>query len=215
VRTVTVQSIVLNAASRAGLDGSSIDNLSSTTKAIMLSNLDIHLRAAWEFFDWPDLTLIESRAVTTGGDDDIYIDKEAVGPTKIGEAFDVYRDNPSTHASPRSISFWLDGSKIRLPSDCPDTVYVRFRTTPAAEPRDPNSLVISPVTATALDQTVPHFLADFIKFELTADLQTEDGQLDKAELLRQRAETYLVSEMDKVIFQQRQPRRWSAQVTNY
>ena len=206
MKTVTVQSILLNAASRAGLDGSSIDNLSSTTKTIMLSNLDIHLRAAWEFFDWPDLTLIESRTVTTGAEDDLYIDKEEVGPTEIGEVFDVFQDNPSTHASPRSIGFWLDGSKIRLPSDCPDTVYVRFRTVPTE---------ISATTATALAQTVPHFLADFIKFELTADLLTEDGQLDKAEVLRQRGETYLVNEMDKVVFQQRQPRRWSAQVGPY
>jgi hypothetical protein len=206
VRTVTVQSIVLNAASRAGLDGSDIANLSSTTKAIMLSNLDIHLRAAWEFFDWPDLTLIESRTVTTGADEDIYIDKEESGQTEMGEVFDVYQDNPNTHASPRSISFWLDGSKIRLPSDCPDDVYVRFRTLPTE---------ISATTSTALAQTVPHFLGDYIKFELTADLLTEDGQLDKAEVLRQRAEVYLVSEMDKVIFQQRQPRRWSAVTTNY
>jgi hypothetical protein len=93
-----------------------------------------------------------------------------------------------------------------LPSDCPDDVYVRFRTLPTE---------ISATTSTALAQTVPHFLGDYIKFELTADLLTEDGQLDKAEVLRQRAEVYLVSEMDKVIFQQRQPRRWSAVTTNY
>ena len=206
MKTVTVQSILLNAASRAGLDGSSIDNLSSTTKAIMLSNLDIHLRAAWEFFDWPDLTLIESRTVTTGAEDDLYIDKETAGQTEIGEVFEVFQDNPSTHASPREIGFWLDGSKIRLPSDCPDEVYVRFRTVPTE---------ISATTATALAQTVPQFLADYIKFELTADLLTEDGQLDKAEVLRQRGETYLVNEMDKIVFQQRQPRRWSAQVGQY
>jgi len=206
MKTVTVTSILLNAASRAGLDGSSIDNLSSTTKAIMLSNLDIHLRAAWEFFDWPDLTVIESRTVTTGAAEDIYIDKEDVGPTEMGEVFEVFQDNPATHASPREIGFWLDGSKIRLPSDCPDTVYVRFRTVPTE---------ISATTATALAQTVPQFLADYIKFELTADLLTEDGQLDKAELLRQRGETYLVNEMDKIVFQQRQPRRWSAQVGQY
>jgi hypothetical protein len=206
VKTVTVQSIVLNAASRAGLDGSSIDNLSSTTKAIMLSNLDIHLRAAWEFFDWPDLTLIESRTVTTGAEEDLYIDKDTAGQTEIGEVFEVFQDNPSTHASPREIGFWLDGSKIRLPSDCPDEVYVRFRTVPTE---------ISATTATALAQTVPQFLADYIKFELTADLLTEDGQLDKAEVLRQRGETYLVNEMDKIVFQQRQPRRWSAQVGPY
>ena len=66
MKTVTVQSLLLTAASRAGLDGSSIDNLSSTTKTIMLSNLDIHLRSAWEFFDWPDLTNIELRTVQTG-----------------------------------------------------------------------------------------------------------------------------------------------------
>lgn len=206
MKTVTVQSILLNAASRAGLDGSSIDGLSSTTKTIMLSNLDIHLRAAWEFFDWPDLTVIEQRTVTTGAEEDIYIDKEEVGQTEMGEVFDVFQDNPNTHASPRTIDFWLDGSKIRLPSDCPDTVYVRFRTVPTT---------ISDNITTALAQTVPHFLADFIKFELSADLHAEDGQLDKSELLRQRAETYLVSEMDKVIFQQRQPRRWSAQVGPY
>jgi len=206
MRTVTVQSIVLNAASRAGLDGSSIDNLSSTTKSIMLSNLDIHLRAAWEFFDWPDLTLIESRTVTTGADEDIYIDKEQSGQTEIGEVFDVFQDNPATHASPREIGFWLDGSKIRLPSDCPDEVYVRFRTVPTT---------ISATTATALAQTVPQFLANFIRFMLTADLLTEDGQEDKSQVMQQRAETYLISEMDKVIFQQRQPRRWSAVTTNY
>jgi hypothetical protein len=206
VKTVTVQSIIQNAASRAGLDGSSIDNLSTTTKAILLSNLDIHLRTAWEFFDWPDLTLIESRTVTIGAEDDIYIDKEAVGSTEIGEVFEVFQDNPATHASPREIGFWLDGSKIRLPSDCPDTVYVRFRTVPTE---------LSATTATALAQTVPQFLADYIKFELTADLLTEDGQLDKAEVLRQRGETYLVNEMDKIVFQQRQPRRWSAQVGQY
>ena len=74
---------------------------------------------------------------------------------------------------------------------------------------------ISATTSTALAQTVPQFLADYIKFELTADLLTEDGQLDKAELMRQRGEVYLVGEMDKIIFQQRQPRRWSAQVGPY
>lgn len=206
MKTVSVQSILLNAASRAGLDGSSIDNLSSTTKTIMLSNLDIHLRSAWEFFDWPDLTRIEERTVQTGAEDDLYIDLAQAGETEMGTVFDVFQDNPNTHAAPRQINFWVDNDKIRLPSDCPDEVYVRFRLVPTE---------ISATTSTALAQTIPQFLADYIKFELTADLLTEDGQLDKAELMRQRGETYLVGEMDKVIFQQRQPRRWSAQVGPY
>lgn len=206
MKTVTLQSILLNAASRAGLDGSAIGNLSSTTQAIMLSNLDIHLRAAWEFYDWPDLTRTEERTVQTGPDDDLYIDLAQPGETEMGTVFNVYQDNPNTHAAPREINFWVDVDKIRLPADCPDEVYVRFRLVPTE---------ISPVTATALAQTIPQFLSDYIKFELTADLLTEDGQLDKAELMRQRGETYLVGEMDKVIFQQRQPRRWTAQVGQY
>ena len=206
MKTVTVQSILLNAASRAGLDGSAIGNLSSTTQTIMLSNLDIHLRSAWEFFDWPDLTNIELRAVQTGAEDDLYIDKAQVGETEIGEIFSIYLDNPATHAAPRELNYWLDQDKIRLPSDCPDEVYVRFRTVPTT---------ISPVTATALAQTIPAILADYIRFMLTSDLLTEDGQEDKSQVMQGRAEQYLVSEMDKVIFQQRQPRRWTAQVGPY
>jgi hypothetical protein len=206
VKTVTVQSILLNAASRAGLDGSAIGNLSSTTQTIMLSNLDIHLRSAWEFFDWPDLTNIEQRTVQTGAEDDLYIDKAQVGETEIGEIFSIYQDNPATHAAPRELSFWLDQDKIRLPSDSPSEVYVRFRTVPTT---------ISPVLATALAQTIPAILADFVRFSLSGDLMAEDGQIDKSEVMYGKAEQYLVSEMDKIIFQQRQPRRWSAQVGPY
>jgi hypothetical protein len=130
MKTVTVQSIIQNAASRAGLDGSSIDNLPTTTKTIMVDNLGMHLRDAWEFFDWPDLTRTEERTTQTGVDDDIYIDLEQTGsptPTAIGDVFAVYQDNPNTHAAPREIHFSLDLDKVRLPSDCPDTVYVKFR----------------------------------------------------------------------------------------
>ena len=218
MKTVTVSSIITNAASRAGLDGSSIDNLPTTTKTIMVDNLASHLRDAWEFFDWPDLCRTEERTVQTGVDEDIYLDLEQTSsptPTEIGDVFSVYQDNPNTHAAPREIHFSLDLNKIRLPSDCPDTIYVRFRLTPAAEPRDPNGLVVSPVLATALAQTVPQILADYLKFSLTGDLLTEDGQLDKAQVMYGRAELSLVKESEKFTFQQGQVRRWTAQVSNY
>ena len=215
MKTVTVQSIVTNAASRAGLDGSSIDNLPTTTKTIMVDNLASHLRDAWEFYDWPDLTRTEERTTQTGTDEDIYLDLAQAGETEIGDVFAVYQDNPNTHAAPREIAFSLDLDKIRLPSDCPDTIYVRFRLTPGAEPRDPNGLVVSPVLATALAQTVPQILADYLKFSLTGDLQTEDGQLDKAQVMYGRAELSLVKETEKLTFQQRQVRRWTANVGPY
>jgi hypothetical protein len=215
MKTATVSSIITNAASRAGLDGSSIDNLPTTTKTIMVDNLASHLRDAWEFYDWPDLCRTEERTTQAGADEDIYLDLAQAGETEIGDVFSVYQDNPHTHAAPREITFSLDLDKIRLPSDCPDTIYVRFRLTPAAEPRDPNGLVVSPVLATALNQTVPQLLADYLKFSLTSDLLTEDGQLDKAQVMYGRAELSLVKETEKFTFQQKQTRRWTASVSQY
>jgi hypothetical protein len=206
MKTVTVQSIITNAASRAGLDGSSVDNLPVTTKTIMVDNLSSHLRDAWEFYDWPDLTRVEERAVQTGVDEDIYLDLAQPGETEIGDVFAVYQDNPNTHAAPREIHFSLDLDKIRLPSDCPDTIYVRFRL-PSPD--------ISTVLATALAQTVPQILADYLKFSLTGDLLTEDGQLDKAQVMYGRAELSLVKETEKFTFQQKQVRRWTANVGPY
>jgi hypothetical protein len=197
---------VTNAASRAGLDGSSIENLPTTTKTIMVDNLGMHLRDAWEFYDWPDLTRVEERTVQTGVDEDIYLDLAQVGETEIGDVFAVYQDNPNPHAAPREIAFSLDLDKVRLPSDCPDTIYVRFRL-PAPD--------ISTVLATALAQTVPQILADYLKFSLSGDLQTEDGQLEKAQVMYQRAELSLVKETEKFTFQQKQVRRWTANVGPY
>lgn len=206
MKTVTVSSIITNAASRAGLDGSSIDNLPTTAKTIMVDNLSMHLRDAWEFYDWPDLTRVEKRTTQTGPDDDIYLDLAQVLKTEIGDIFSVYQDNPNTNAAPREIAFSLDLDKIRLPSDCPDTVYVKFRL-PSPD--------ISPVLATALAQTVPQLLADYCKFSLTGDLLTEDGQLDKAQVMYGRAELSLVKETEKFTYQQKQVRRWTAQVSQY
>ena len=206
MRTVTVSSIITNAASRAGLDGSSIDNLPTVTKTIMVDNLSSHLRDAWEFYDWPDLCRVEERTTQTGVDEDIYIDLAQASETEIGDVFSVFQDNPHTHAAPREIAFSLDLDKIRLPSDCPDTIYVKFRLVPT---------VISTVLATALAQTVPQILADYLKFSLTGDLLTEDGQLDKAQVMYGRAELSLVKETEKFTYQQGQVRRWTANVGPY
>lgn len=206
MKTVTVSSIITNAASRAGLDGSSIDNLPTTTKTIMVDNFAMHLRDAWEFFDWPDLCRTEQRIVTTGPDDDLYILIEQPAEIPMGEVFGVFLDNPATHAAPREVVYTLADEKIRLPVGTPSTVYVRYR----VRPTELNSSL-----ATALATTIPQILADYCKFSLTGDLLTEDGQLDKAQVMYGRAELSLVKEMDKIVFQQRQTRRWSAQVSPY
>ena len=210
MKTVTVSSIVTNAASRAGLDGSSIDNLPTTTKTIMVDNLSSHLRDAWEFYDWPDLTRTEERTIQTGVDEDIYIDLAQAGETEIGDVFAVYQDDTRTHAAPREIAFSLDLDKIRLPSDCPDTIYVRFRLVPTDV-----AAALQTSLQTALALNIPQILADYLKFSLTGDLLTEDGQLDKAQVMYGRAELSLVKETEKFTFQQKQTRRWTTSVSQY
>jgi hypothetical protein len=120
--------------------------------------------------------------------------------------FAVYQDNPHTHAAPREISLQprprQNPPAQRLPRH-------RLRPLPAARHE------ISTVLATALAQTVPQILADYCKFSLTGDLLTEDGQLDKAQVMYGRAELSLVKETEKFTFQQRQVRRWTAQVSQY
>jgi hypothetical protein len=148
----------------------------------------------------------EERTVQTGVDEDIYIDLAQASETEIGDVFRVYQDNPNTHAAPREISFSLDLDKIRLPSDCPDTVYVRFRL-PATE------ISTGPRHGPRADR--PANPRRLLKFSLTGDLLTEDGQLDKAQVMYGRAELSLVKETEKFTFQQRQVRRWTAQVSQY
>jgi hypothetical protein len=131
VKTVTVQSIITNAASRAGLDGSSIDNLPTTTKTIMVDNLSMHLRDAWEFYDWPDLTRVEERTTQTGVDEDIYLDLAQPSETEIGDVFAVYQDNPNTHAAPREIAF---SPSTSTKSACPPTAPTPSTSSSACHP---------------------------------------------------------------------------------
>ena len=202
MKTVTVENILLNAASRAGLDGSEIGNLPDTTITIMLANVEDHVRDAWEWDEWPDLCRTELRTVQTDADGGFYLDLAQSGQTAMGAVFDVTMDNPNTHASPRRVRHWLDVDKVRLESTAPATVYVRYRLEPTE---------ISATRATALAQAVPGILADYVKLSLTGDLLTEDGQLDKAEVMFAKADDCLVREADKILAQQG-PRRWMAKM---
>jgi hypothetical protein len=102
MRTVTVSSIVTNAASRAGLGRQqSIDNLPTTTKTIMVDNLSSHLRDAWEFYDWPDLC---AHRRTHGADRSgrghlLWILAQA-SETEIGDVFDRFTRTIPTRTPP-------------------------------------------------------------------------------------------------------------------
>jgi hypothetical protein len=205
MRTVTLQSILLRAWQRVGNDASALANIPSGAQTMLVAAANEAIEQCWTWADWPELCRVESRTVQGDATNGFYIDYAQAGQTPMGEVFSVLRDNPNTHVAPREIGFTLLASAIRFPqsTDLPTTVYVRYRLRPDT------------YTASNLSATVPAVLAKAVGYLLTASLQEEDGQMDKALLMEQKAEAELISERDKYVFQQGQPSMWTARVNQY
>lgn len=205
MRTVTLQSLLLRAWQRVGNDASTIDNIPSGARTMLVAAANDAIEQCWEWADWPELMREELRTVQGDSTNGFYIDYEQVGETPMGEVFAVYRDNPATHVAPRQISFTLLGDSIRFPEDesLPTSVYVRYRVRPTE------------YSASNLSATVPAVLGKAVSYMLAAALLEEDGQLDKSLLMEQKAEAELIAERDKYVFQQGQTQRWSARINQY
>ena len=205
MRTVTLQSLLLRAWQRVGNDASTVDNIPSGARTMLVAAANDAIEQCWEWADWPELMREELRTVQGNSTTGFYLDSEQVGETPMGEVFAVFRDNPATHVAPRQIGFTLLGDSIRFPEDesLPTSVYVRYRTRPTE------------YSASNLSATVPAVLGKAVSYMLAAALLEEDGQLDKSLLMEQKAESELISERDKYVFQQAQPTRWSARVNQY
>ena len=168
----------------------------------------------WEWSDWPELMRVESRTVEGNDTTGYFIPYEQSGQTAMGEVFAVYRDNPATHVAPREIGYTLLGDAIRFPedTDLPTSVYVRYR----IRPIDVQARVTAiGMTAALAENIYPAVLAKAAGLMLSADLLTEDGQMDKALAMEQLAESELISQRDKYYFQQGQPSMWTARVNQY
>jgi hypothetical protein len=209
VRTVTLQSILLRAWQRAGNDAGSgnnpIDNIPASAKAMMVAAATDRIAECWQWADWPELCRVEERTVQGNETTGFFIDYVQVGETPMGEVFAVYRDNPVTHVAPREIPYTLLGDAIRFPEsrELPPTVFVRYRLRPET------------YSSSNLTATVPAVLSKAVAYLLTGDLLEEDGQLDKALLMEQKAESELISQRDKYVFQQNQTTMWSARINHY
>jgi hypothetical protein len=177
----------------------------SGTRTMMVAAANDAIAQCWEWADWPELMREESRTVQGDSTNGYYIDYVQAGETEMGEVFRVLRDNPATHVAPREIAYTLLGDSIRFPedTDLPATVWVRYRIRPTT------------YTASNLSATVPAVLGRAVAYMLTAALLEEDGQLDKALLMEQKAEAELIAERDKYVFQQGQTQRWTARVNQY
>jgi hypothetical protein len=205
MRTVTLQSILLRAWQRVGNDASEIANVPTGARTMLVAAANEAIAQCWEWADWPELCRVESRTVQGDATNGYYIDYAQAGQTPMDAVFSVLRDNPNTHVASREVGYTLLGDAIRFPqsTDLPTTVWVRFRIRPET------------YTASNLSATVPAVLAKAVGYMLTAALQEEDGQMDKALLMEQKAEAELISERDKYYFQQGQPSMWTARVNQY
>ena len=206
MRTVTLQSLLLRAWQRVGNDAATIDNIPSGARTMLVAAANDAIEQCWTWSDWPELMREELRTVQGDSTTGFYIDYDQGGTTTpMGEIFAVFRDRPSTHVAPRQIGYTLLGDSIRFPEDTslPASVYVRYRIRP------------TDYSASNLSATVPAVLGKAVSYMLAAALLEEDGQMDKALLMEQKAEAELISERDKYVFQQGQTQRWTARVNQY
>ena len=205
MRTVTLQSILLRAWQRVGNDASSISNIPSGAQTMLVAAANDAIESCWTWADWPELCRIEERTIQGNETTGYYIDYEQSGETAMGEVFQITRDNPNKTASPRELQYSLLGDSIRFPDDTeiPTTAWVRYRIRPTE------------YSTSNLSATVPAVLAKAVGYLLTAAALEEDGQLDKALLMEQKAEADLIHERDKFYFQQNQPQTWSARINHY
>jgi hypothetical protein len=188
-----------------GNDSADIANIPTGARTMLVAAANDRIADCWEWSDWPELMRVESRTVEGDDTTGYFIPYEQSGETAMGEVFSVYRDNPATHVAPREIQYTLLGDNIRFPegTDLPTSVWVRYRVRPDT------------YTTSNLSATVPAVLAKAVGLMLAADLNTEDGQLDKALAMEQLAETELIAQRDKYYFQQGQPSMWTARVNQY
>lgn len=172
---------------------------------MMVAAANDAIEQCWTWADWPELCRIEERTIQGNETNGFYIDYEQSGETAMGEVFNIYRDNPNTHAAPRELQYTLLGDSIRFPDDTeiPTTAWVRYRTRPDT------------YSTSNLSATVPAVLSKAVGYLLTAALLEEDGQLDKSTLMESKAEADLIHERDKYYFQQGQPSMWTARGNQY
>jgi len=205
MRTVTLQSILLRAWQRSGNDASTISNVPSGALTMLVAAANERIEDCWTWADWPELCRTEERAVQGDDTNGYFLNYVQVGETPMGEIFSVLRDNPATHVAPREIAYTLLGDAIRFPEsrELPPTVFVRYRLRPDT------------YTTSNLTAPVPAVLSKAVAYLLTADLLEEDGQYDKALVLEQKAESELIMQRDKYVFQQQQTPMWSARINHY
>ena len=150
-------------------------------------SLNDRVRGAWTRAKWPDLINVLTMTVaavsssTLKADKAVRIDNDA----NLLDVYSVWTKVPWENETARRIDFNLIGGYLVLPAETSETtVYVVGSQVPADDYGDGTT-------------TLPQFLERHLLAACIADFYRSDSQNDKALVEEQRAEQYLLDELDR------------------
>lgn len=188
-RTTTFDSLKKRFQMAAGLP-----SLTSVDEFFFKESINSRAQGAWTRCEWPELLKIVERSVaaTTNptANKGVRIDNDL----SIIDIQQVWSKNPYTETTAVSLSFKLvDGYLILPVNSLVNSVFVigtALRPTYGADSPD--------------DQNIPEFLSNYLTAGVLSDFLRGDGQTEKAAIEENRAEEYLLLEIDRVERQQGQ-----------
>lgn len=161
-----------------------LQTLDATDKFFFLSSLNLHAKDAWARAKWPELLRINEYQIGTTAN----YDKITTFPTQgrvSGDALAVYDKNPWKDISAKTLNYTLIQEKIALDPKYPGTsIFVL------------NKVKFTPYTDSSTD--IPDFLEAYLASAILASFFRGDNQYEKAGVEEQRAEEFLLRQIDRV-----------------
>jgi hypothetical protein len=164
-----------------------VETLLDDEETAFKRSLNDRVRGAWTKAKWPEFLNVVSKAVAAVDTSTMKADK-AVQIDNASDLFDVYSvwdKVPWEDRTAQRIEYTLMGGYLVLPAETSETtVYVVGSQVPADDYGDGTT-------------TLPAFLERFLLAATVSDFYRSDGQVDKALSEEQRAESYLLDELDR------------------
>ena len=164
-----------------------VDSLLASEETAFKRSLNDRVRGAWTKAKWPEFLNVVPKTVAAVDTSTMKADK-AVQIDNASDLFDVYsvwNKVPWEDRTAQRIEYTLMGGYLVLPAETSETtVYVVGSQVPATDYGDGTT-------------TLPAFLERFLLAAAVADFYRADGQTDKSFAEEQRAEAYLLDELDR------------------
>jgi hypothetical protein len=173
-----------------------VDTLLTAEETALKRSLNDRVRGAWTRSKWPELINVVTKTVAAVSSATLKADR-AVQIDNAADLFDVYAvwdKVPWEDRTARQISYSLLGGYLVLPADTSETtVYVVGSQVPANDYGDGTT-------------TLPQFLERHLLSAAIADHYRAEAQNEKSNLEENKAEEYLLQEIDRVERLQQQNR---------